>query len=121
MIINRFLEILKSIKSKISKFCYRHKNKLSFYTIIFLLVMVFYQQMQIANLQWRIDYMNDFSKKDSFAHRIYNLEYIQDSHTSDIYKSYMRDNDINDKIFNIKFYINELKWRIMQLEWKTDK
>lgn len=118
MIIQRLLKVLKSTKSTVTNYISTHKNKLSFYTILFLLCTVIYQQTQIAELQWRVDYMNDFSKKDSFTHRIYDLEYVQDSHTSDIYKSYMRDNDINDRIFNIKVLMNELKWRIMQLEWK---
>lgn len=86
-------------------------------TLLICLALIAYQQSLIVDLQEQIVKMNDSSNSDSLAHRIWNIEYIQDSHTSDIYKTKIKVGNIEDKIRNINSSENELKWRIMQLEW----
>lgn len=92
------------------------------HTFLYLLLILFaslliYQQMQITALQEQIDDMN-FEYGDGLGNKIYHLEYIQDSHTTDIYKTKLKLEKLDDAILGIQMDQNDLKWRIMQLEWE---
>lgn len=80
-------------------------------TLLFILLfsLLIAQQLQIADLQYRLDYITSH-ETESYPSRLTNLEYIINAHTASIKES---DSDI----WYLKESLNDLRWRIMQLEW----
>lgn len=91
-----------------------------FYGIILfiLIVVVIIQQITINTLQWRIDYMNDYEQKDSYAHRVFHLEVIQKALNSDVYRLKQQVEKLTDDNLYLKMEINELQWKLMKRGWK---
>lgn len=106
------------IRVFIFRWCH-HPKAPWFLAFVLMASMIFYQQTQIAELQNRIDASNNYSDKDSFSYRIYNLEYITDSHTRDIYNMKLEQEDMSKSIWYLQSKQNDLDWRIRMLEWKT--
>lgn len=102
------------------QFLKKHNPPSRFWIFILILLLsgvLIYQQMQIMTLQEQIEDMN-YEYGDGLGNKIYHIEYIQDSHTSDIYKTKMKLEKLNDIILGIQMERNDLKWRVMQLEWE---
>lgn len=97
----------------------RHPKTPWFLAFLILVIVIFYQQSQLTELQGRIDAMNNFSDKDSFAYRVYNQEYITDSHSRDIYKMKLKQDDMAKDIWYLQSTQNNLEWRVMMLEWNN--
>ncbi len=121
----RYKEVMKNFlaQCRLSS-CHNLSKKINSqsHAFLYLLLILFaglliYQQMQITALQEQIDDMN-FEYGDGLGNKIYHLEYIQDSHTTDIYKTKLKLEKLDDAILGIQMDQNDLKWRIMQLEWE---
>lgn len=76
---------------------------------------IIYQQIQIYTLQEEIQKMNE-----TLSQRVYHLEYIQDSHTSDLNKLKMQRETTEDTLRMLKQLINGITWRVMRLEWVVE-
>lgn len=74
-----------------------------------LVVLIIIQQLQINDLQYRLDYITS-ENKESYPSRLTNLEYIINAHTASIHES-------DDTLWYLKEQYNDLRWRVMQLEW----
>lgn len=78
--------------------------------IIVLIIVIIIQQVQISELQWRVDEDHDGSTIDSVAGRLYILEGMANKHS--------------DQIDELQRYIRQLQndgarydWELKQLEW----
>lgn len=78
--------------------------------IIVLIIVIIIQQVQISELQWRVDEDHDGSTVDSVARRLYILEGMANKHS--------------DQIEELQKYIRQLQndgarydWELKQLEW----
>lgn len=69
-----------------------------------------YQQAQIDELATRVYGQYNMSDMDSFDYRITNLEYISNAHAA-------RLKEAEKDIWTLRKEINNLQWRLMQLEW----
>lgn len=71
---------------------------------------IYNQQVAINELQDQLESQNDVYNPDSFDYRITNLEHISNAHAKRL-----KTIEKTDFIYNRQ--INQLTWRVMQLEW----
>ena len=78
--------------------------------IIVLVIVIIFQQIQISELQWRVDEDHDGSSVDSVAGRLYILEGMANKH-SDLL------DDVNKSIRQLQNDGAKYDWELKQLEW----
>ena len=78
--------------------------------IIVLVIVIIFQQIQISELQWRVDEDHDGSSVDSVAGRLYILEGMANKH-SDLL------DDVNKNIRQLQNDGAKYDWELKQLQW----
>lgn len=98
---------------RLGRSCHAATKKTLFWPVFVMILLcgfIIYQQAEISDLQYRLDYLSDSDQEGSFARRITNLEFIINAHSATI-KEQQAD------IYYLQKKVNDLTWRIMQLEW----
>lgn len=88
-------------------------KKSGFWLCLVILAMagyIAYQQAQIDELANRVYGQYNMSDMDSFDYRITNLEHISNAHAA-------RLTEAEKDIWTLRKEIDNLQWRLMQLEW----
>ncbi len=101
----RIISLLSNIRYKLCT-----KKALIFFVFLLLFSCMIFQQIQILVLQDRLDQITS-GNSDSYPGRLTNLEYIINAHTANL-------KEADSDLWYLKDTINDLRWRIMQLEWK---
>jgi len=78
--------------------------------IIVLVIVIIFQQIQISELQWRVDEDHDGASVDSVAGRLYILEGMANKH-SDLL------DDVNKSIRQLQNDGAKYDWELKQLQW----
>ena len=78
--------------------------------IIILVVVIIMQQMQISELQWRVDEDHDGSTTESVAGRLYILEGMANKHSNQI-------DELKKDIRQLKNDGANYDWQLKQLQW----
>ena len=78
--------------------------------IIVLVIVIIFQQIQISELQWRVDEDHDGSSVDSVAGRLYILEGMANKHSDQL-------DDIFKDIRQLQNDGAKYDWELKQLQW----
>ena len=78
--------------------------------IIVLVIVIIFQQIQISELQWRVDEDHDGASVDSVASRLYILEGMANKHSDQI-------DDVFKDIRQLQNDGAKYDWELKQLQW----
>ena len=82
--------------------------------IIVLVIVIIFQQIQISELQWRVDEDHDGSSVDSVAGRLYILEGMANKHSDQL-------DEILKDIRQLQNDGAKYDWELKQLQWRVDE